>query len=250
MIAHHPDRRSAARLIALGALLPMAGVPVRPAIAETRGAVAVPGGEHRLERVLTRGLSDGKAIVVTRQWRCRFAALADGMRVSGEQQAVDVAAPGSLAAFAQMERARDASAMFPMALDPSGLIDPPRAAAAAAGPRPTPQLDRAIDTARLLFAALPDPAGSEARAFLADLARMSAEAVSVIPRDLFFPAAAATSQRRELALPGGGVGEIIVLASAVNDPASGLLVRSERRIVTRLAGSERVAAESWRLWQD
>ena len=238
------ERRVAAKRLALAALVPFAAlpVPIGAALAARRG-VSVPLGSFRLERVLSRQLSGDAAIVVTRRWRIAFAAGASGMTVSGEQISADVAAPAGLAPLAAIERARSASEIFPLMLDETGLILP---SARAPG---TPQLVRALETGRALVQSLPILATEreDAREFMAQLASLSAGAVSQLPRDLFFPQPGDNETRRDLMFPGGGKGSITVTASTQAADDSGLLVASERRIVTRLADSARGAGERWTL---
>lgn len=240
------ERRVAMRRLGWAALLPFAalGLPAGGARAagSISGSVRVPSGDFLLERVLTRGLSDGAAIVVTRRWRIAFASRARGMEVGGAQVFADVAAPASLAPLADIERARQANELFPLALDDAGLI-----ADSAHHADPAP-LERALDTGRALIAALPlaEAERADARAFMAHLAGMGADAVSRLPRDLFFPQVGVRSSTRALALADGATGTITITASA-SAAATGLLLASERRIMTRLDGSERLTAERWEL---
>ena len=236
-------RRTASRRIAVAALLPFAALSARPLAASTLTPLPVPNGIFRLERVLSRGLGDGNAIVVMRQWRMVFARSGPGLSVSGEQTSAEVAAPPSLAPLAALERARSASGMFPIALDAAGLI------VAGGEEGDSPQLVRAFETARALFASLPHSPDQQedAKAFIANLARMSASAVSQLPRDLFFPQSGAETSSQAIALPGGDVGTITVTASATAAADSGLLMSSRRQIVTRVHDSERTASEAWSL---
>lgn len=236
-------RRTASRRIAQAALLPFAMLGAEPVAARTPVPLPAPGGAFRLQRVLTRGLGDGKAIVVTRNWRVSFTQALTGLTVRGEQIDAAVAAPPSLAPLAALEQARSTSGMFPITLDAAGLI------VAGGDDADSPQLARAFETARVLFASLPRSQAQidDAKAFMANLARMSASAVSQLPRDLFYPQSGAETSSRAIALPGGDVGTITVTASATAAVDSGLLMASERRIVTRMHDSERMSAEAWRL---
>ncbi len=238
-------RRTALQRLAVAAWLPLSalGAPIGGACAGGR-SLTVPEGAFRLERVLSRELGDGAAIVVTRRWRIGFAPSEPGIRVSGEQTFADVAAPAALAPLAALEKARSTAQMFPIRLDGEGHI---------AGS------DRRMDAADLLRAieagqawmerngAGGATAASEARKFMAQLARMGAEAVSVMPRDLFFPAAAQGSATRDLALPGGETGTISVTTQASVHARTGLLQASERVIVTRVRDSARTSREDWAL---
>lgn len=238
------QRRTAMARLGLTALAPFAalGMPLGGAGAARRG-VAVPSGAFRLERILTRDLAGGAAIVVTRGWRIAFAGDDAGMMVSGEQTFADVAAPPALAALADIERSRSASEVFPLALDGAGLI---RSSSRDLNGAP---LVRALETGRALVHSLPLVAADrrDAHSFMAQLAGLSAGAVSRMPRDLFFPQPGRDTTTRVIALPGGGAGSIAVISSASAAADTGLLVTSERRIVTRIEDSERNASERWTL---
>lgn len=230
--------------LTLAALLPFSalGLPSGRVSAGRRG-VAAPGGAFRLERILVRELSGGGEIVVTRRWKIRFARSRGGLAVSGEQTFATVAAPPALAALAAIERSRSAPDVFPLALDDAGLI-------LSSGRSPDPAtLVRALETGRALLESLPIAAEDrqDAHTFMTQLAGLSARAVSRMPRDLFFPQAGRDATTRDIALPGGDTGSIAVVSSASAAADTGLLVASERRIVTRIGGSERHTAERWTL---
>lgn len=237
-------RRVAAKRLALAALVPFAALPgpIGAALAARR-SVRVPVGSFRLERVLSRELGEEAAIVVTRRWQVAFAGGDRGMTVTGEQISAEVAAPAGLAPLAALERARSASEIFPLLLDETGLIVPNSRTPGA------PQLVRALETGRILVQAMPLPPSEleGAREFMAQLASLSAGTVSRLPRDLFFPQAGQDETTRNLVLPGGEEGSITVTVSTHAAADSGLLVASERRIVTRLADSARGAGERWTL---
>ena len=241
------QRRVAVRRLALGALLPLSalGFPFTGAAASRRG-VRVPAGAFRLERILSRQLARGAAIVVTRRWRIRFAREGRGMAVSGEQIFADVTAPAALAALAAIERSRSATEVFPVALDDAGLI------LSSSGQDGAVTLVRALETGRALLRSLPLDAvdHQDAQRFMAELAGLSAGAVSRMPRDLFFPQPGRDTATRDIALPGGGTGSIVVVSSASAAADTGLLTASVRQIVTRLQGIERNASERWSLSLD
>lgn len=238
------ERRTAIGGLGFAALLPLAGLGAEfgPARAASRN-ISPPAGAFRLERALRRELVGGAAIEVTRHWRISFAADASGLTVLGEQIFCEVAAPEALAPLAAIERARSASRVFPLALDGAGLIRGGRNDGSAA------ELSRALDTGRALLRALPasPTRAEEAKRFMAQLAAMGAEAVSRLPRDLFFPTPGEAATTREIALPGGAKGAILVTARASAAPDSGLLAASERLIVTRLPDGDRRAEERWSL---
>ena len=238
------ERRIAAQRLALAALLPFATLGLSPARAARR-PLEVPEGNFRLERVLNRGLADGAAIVVTRHWHIEFKREGSGMTVSGAQVFADVTAPPPLEPLAAIERARSASDLFPLTLDEAGMIIPTD------GKGDDAALVRALETGRALVRSLPSAsAQDDAKRFMAQLAGMSAGAVSRLPSDLFFPKPGQDTTTQAIALPGGGTGTIAIEAKASAAPKSGLLVSSERRIVTRIEGSERNTAESWALLRE
>jgi len=238
------DRRQVAGRIAAAALLPLAalGMPISPTMAFPRKRAA-PAGSFALQRVLTRELGDGAAIVVTRRWRIRFATAAPGMFVAGEQIFAEVAAPPALSPLAALEKARSTATLFPIRLDAMGQIAGSDQETNAA------ELLRAIDVGQGMFDRGPGRTAmaDDARSFMAQLARMGAQAVSAMPRDLFFPVAARDSATRDVALPGGETGTISVATDASADVRTGLLRASERVVVTRVGGSTRSSREGWSL---
>lgn len=193
--------------------------------------------------MLTRELGDGAAIVVTRRWCLAFSAAEAGILVGGEQTFSEVAAPPALAAFAALEKARSTSGLFPIRLDPMGHIAGSERGMDAA------HLMRAIEAARALVerdAARPG-ARRDAHSFMAQLAGMGAQAVSTIPRDLFFPSPERSSATRQVALPNGDTGMISIDTAASVHAETGLLRTSERVIVTRIGPNARTSRESWAL---
>lgn len=203
------------------------------------GAVSFPTDRIRLRRTLERGLGDGKAVIVTREWDCRFVRLSTGARIDGQQVAVSVDTPKALAALADIERKREVSGLFPMELDRSGAIvgwSDQNANIAQAVAQASREIDRK---------AMEQSAQADVRRYLAELGKTAASLVSQVPRDLFFPAPGKRSESRKLALPGGGTGTYEVTISASARTSDGLLAQSERRIVTRIGGSTRVSRETW-----
>lgn len=203
------------------------------------GAVSFPTDRIRLRRTLERGLGDGKAVIVTREWDCRFVRLSIGARIDGQQVAVSVDTPKALAALADIERKREVSGLFPMELDRSGAIvgwSDQNANIAQAVAQAAREIDRK---------AMEQSAQADVRRYLAELGKTAASLVSQVPRDLFFPAPGKRSESRKLALPGGGTGTYEVTISATARTSDGLLAQSERRIVTRIADSTRVSRETW-----
>ena len=226
------DRRRALGFLALAPFA--AAVPLRAGAAVTRAA---PQGEYLLRRVLSRELSAGVELVVTRDWRCRFGFRSGMLEVSGEQVACTVEAPPSLAQLAEIERTRQVTGFLPTMLDTGGLI-------VTDGRGDDDSMDHVLAAA---IRTLGEAAGGDERRYLAALAGTAAAAVSVVPDDLFYPRAMDETVSRQLPLGNGTVGELVVRLRAEREPASGLLVSSERRITTRASGLERSAGELWTL---
>ena len=234
------DRRGA--LSALFALSTLAGLglPVR-AFAMHRH-VRFPAGSLVLKRKLWRELGGGAAIEVRREWRLNFFEEGTGARVLGQQTNCTASAPEQLSAFTKLECEREVTGLFPMELRPDGLIAKWPSAKSVG-------IDRAIDSAaeRLNAITLPEGEKDAAKRYFAEIGRTSAEFVSQVPRDLFFPETGRRSQSRELKLPDGQTGSYELTVEAKACQESGLLERSERRIVTRVGESARTSLERWTL---
>jgi hypothetical protein len=238
-----PSRRELLHGFAALALLPAlpnramasASAPGRP--------INPPATPMLFVRRLTRELSGNYAIVAERKFKVRFAALADGFRIEGEQVDCVVDAPPNLAAYARIEQERIETGLFPLDLDRSGLIR------SSAGETSHASLDRAIDLALEQVRAmhLPDADKYEAQAFLFGLQRAAGSISSEPPADLFTPPAVAEQISREVALPGGLVGSITTSFSGKVSPESGLLDEAERIVLTGTAGSTRKTLEHWKL---
>lgn len=229
--------RGAARRPVLGwlALAPFcAALPLSSAAVAKAGAL--PAG-FTLRRVLEREMAGGALLVVDRRWQCRKESAAEGPAVTGFQTACEVHAPPALAALAEIEKRRTVTGFLPLVLDSEGRIVGAPAGQAA-------ELEAVMAAA---VKAMAGAAGPGDKAFLAALGRTSAEAVSQVPADLFFPAPAPRRFSRDLALPEGGSGTLEVAFEARTDPASGLLLASTREVVTSAAGLRRRASESWSL---
>lgn len=227
------------RSIALAALV-LAGTAV-PGSAQTAGTGFVaPSEPMRLTRVLERELGDGNAVTVTRSWRVRFVAHGDGYRVEGEEIAATVDAPPRLAMLAQVEREKPDAAPFPITLDAAGLIVDERAAGAA----PIPGL---AEAARTYLQDAPDKRRSDAMRYVLAVQQAGARMTSAWPEDLFYPATPPRSERRTLALPGGGSGTISVSFDGTLGDEGRHLAAAERHIVTTIGGDARASHESWRL---
>lgn len=231
------SRRHVLNTIGWGLALPALALPA--SLSAKAGPVTFPTGRIRLRRTLERGLGDGKAVIVTREWDCRFVRLSTGAKIDGQQVAVSVETPPALTALADIERKREVAGLFPMELDRSGAIvgwSDENASIAQAVAQASREIDRK---------AMQQAAEADVKRYLAELGKTAASLVSQVPRDLFFPAPGKRSESRKLALPGGGTGTYEVTISASARTSDGLLAQSERRIVTRIADSTRVSRETW-----
>lgn len=233
------SRRSAiGAMVALLASGAAGALPVHAA-----PALALPQGKMRLSRLLQRDLHDGSQIAIAREWLVEFSALSGGAAILGRQIDVSVSAPQKIAAIAAIERGRNTDGMFPIRLGASGelvemgVFEAERDVAAAMR-----------EAERLIAARLrSDAARGEAMRALADVQQAGTGLLERLPRDLFFPQGPGFSARQPLRLPDGSQGEFEVHYTASAAPLAGWLSAAERRIVTRLSGSERRSRERWQM---
>ena len=225
------------------ALVPALGWSIASRAAVGAARIAPPAEPMLFVRRLTRELPGGYAIVVERGFRIRFAAQADGFRIEGEQVSSSVDAPPNLAAYADIERQRVETGVFPIELDAQGLIRSTPAAAAPAA------LARGVELALEQVRTMQLPKGGEdqARTFLLGLEQAAGRISSAPPPDLFIPPANPEQATREVTLPGGLAGSISSRFSGTLSPLTGLLQQAERIVVTETAGSTRRTLEHWTL---
>jgi hypothetical protein len=238
-----PSRRELIRAVAALALLPgltkramaSAGASARP--------IAPPRQPMLFTRRLSRELSGGYSIVAERSFKVGFIATGGGYRIDGEQVASTVDAPPNLAAYAKIEEERVETGLFPLDLDPSGLIR------SVATETSHASLDRAVELAleHVRAMQLSQADKDEARAFLLGLQQAASQISSDPPADLFTPPAVAEAVSREVALPGGLTGSISASFSGSISPETGLLDEAERIVLTGAAGSTRKTLEHWSL---
>jgi len=235
------DRRATLRLGA-GALLLTLAPMVAVRAADRLPGFAPPDGPMLYTRRLERALPGGASFVVSRSFAVRFRHAADGFIVEGEQVAVQVDAPHPLAAFARLEREREEVGLFPLRLDADGTI-------AGGGAPLATRLDAAVhETLAAIEAQAHDPAErAELVRFVNAFHQSAGKLVTELPRDLFAPAETPRSESREIALPGGNSGEVLVTFSATRDPATGLMRHARREVVTEVEGDRRRTLESWQL---
>ena len=241
-----PTRRDAVRMLG-GAAVVCAGLASTRSMAQT--ATLLPKGAQILTRRLSRSLSDGNQIKVTRSWQVEFARADQSMpgqiAITGTQTSSEVEAPPSLNQLATIERQRPTDDMWPIMLTPSGLI------LAAGRPMRQQDIEAALDMAQKVMAARmgQQNAANMVATFAEQLQRTGRSLLDRLPDDLFFPIVGPIRSARKIDLPGGETGEFEVTYEAVAVAGKGWLDRAERRITTRLAGTEQSAHEQWSLRQ-
>jgi len=231
--------------MALGAFAVGSACPVAASLGKK--PLSLPPGAWLLKRRLQRGLRDGLAISVTREWRVQFARQSRGIAVSGAQVSVAVDAPERLAPIAKIEEQRSSDAMFPILLAPNGKI-------IAAGQNTSQEsLDEAVRAGTALLAeempkamAGARPAAQHAR-YLAQLQQSRSSLLDELPGDLFYPSAKPFRAVRQIALPDGRSGEFAVNWEASAHNESGWLNTARREVITRIGESERRSSEDWSL---
>jgi len=239
-------RRGALELLAAGAVagsLAAGGAPARAAQGTLR--LSPPDAPMLFRRRLLREMSGGNAIVVERGFELRFLPLGHGYRVEGTQVSSAVETPPVLAQIAELERKRVDSGVFPVELDPDGLV----LDGASPDARPTPGLDEAVDLAlaRLRERGVSGAQLADANAFFLWLQQAAGTIGAEMPRELFVPPAEPQQVTRVVALPGGGSGTIETRFWGSISPQTGLMQTAERDIVTRTEETSRRTVETWSL---
>lgn len=238
--------KSIARRAVLRALGVVTFVPpwFSPAIAAERACRFVPPSHTmRYRRRLERSLSDGEAVIVTRDFAIRFLPNARGYLVTGEQLGVSVSAPEQLAQFARIEEERIETGLFPLRLDANGKITGKH------GESNGQWLDDAVDEARAHLAAhpLPEADRQELNRFISAIHNRATLVISQLPGDLFAPEQNEWAMTRELPLSEGLSGTVSTSFSAQLDASNCIMQQAERLVVTEIAGQQRRASESWSL---
>ena len=222
--------------IATGALVPLG-------LAQAATKVTSPTFPMLLTRKLSRGLRDGNAVVVTRQWRVEFSQESRGVTITGEQTAVSVSAPPALAQLAQIEEERATDGMFPILLSSDGVI-------MAAGENTSQaSIDAALKAAEEVMMArgLAQASAAEQRQVMAQLQAAGSSFLDEMPGDLFYPSTTPLREVRQVPLGEGMVGEFEVSWEASAEAETGLLENARREVITRIGESERRSSENWRL---
>lgn len=238
-----PDRRTLLGAAATAIAMPLiAALPAR--LAAEAGRLFIPPSSPMLyRRRLIRELPGGASFDVERRFSIRIDPVGRGFQITGEQAGVEVSAPASLERFAQIERERREASLFPINLDGQGLIF-----GSSAG-RDEKLLDTVVEEARNRLAQMEVSVGdrAEIETYLRAIHQTASGLVTELPADIFAPTQNARSVRRELALPGGGSGQIQSHFQASTDPETGLMREASREVVSELAGDSRRILESWHL---
>ncbi|WP_338242010.1 hypothetical protein [Aurantiacibacter hainanensis] len=242
----HTDRRSALQLALAAAIIP-ALHPVRALASVPGRLIAPPGVPMRYSRAVSRDLVDGALFTVSRDFAVEFRPFDDGFILHGAQSQVRVDCPDSLAAFADMERSRDESGLFPIGLDPFGQILSGSIAQPATG-----DLDAAVDRALDALAAqrLAADEREQAARFVSALQQAAQRITAFLPTDLFAPTSRSRRDERTVALPGGAHGSVETVFECEHDSQTGLMRSARRDILTTVAGSTRATHERWSLTAD
>jgi len=184
------------------------------ASARTSGPLPIPDRPLRLVRAVDHTFLDQSHLSVFRSWHVKFERSGQGVNVSGEAAEVSVQASPSLAGFTEAERARSTAGMWPIRLSSAGLI-----------------LAMGSD-------------GEASNGFAA-----SSVVLNSLPDDLFYPSFGPLESVETIELPHGTVGEFALHYEARRAPDHPWLDRAERRIITRIGGTQETAVERWRLME-
>jgi len=198
----------------------------------------------RYTRKLYRELVDRAVIEAERFFTVRFAPHGTGYRLEGEESAPPVVTgPAPLERFLELERERRETGLFPIRLESSGRIVGEQAQAG------FPQLAQAIEQAlqQVRASGLDADNRSAAADFLIGMQAAAASLVTRLPAELFRPSGTYSEERREVPLPDGRTGALVLKFSANTDVATGLMQKAERVVVTQLGQSARRTVETWSL---
>ncbi len=231
-------------MLGTAALLPVGGPATHATASTPAGSVfSAPDGSLVLTRELRRELSRGKQLVTRRNYRIVFVRDGVGWRVDGELIDCQVDAPPELEALAQIEKARPDVGLFPLYLDSSGKIVEQLGSRADAT---STAKARAVVNNTVASIAMTPQDRTIASAMVQRIATQSQSSGVRWPDDLFRPASGHRSEVRNMAMPDGSEGRIIVTIDAAGG-GDGMLDRFERNIVTELGGTRRESMEVFRL---
>jgi len=200
-----------------------------------------PAGPVMISRTVVRGLVDGKEVRATRRYLVWFLPDANGWRIDGELRDVSVEVPPALEQFAELERNRPEPGFFPILLDRAGRMTPRMNPPAGDGSRA-----RAAAVGEMMIAgALSSPsARNQANAMLTQVV-MAGNGGTAWPEDLFQPSRPLTVEKRDIALPDGNRGSIVVEIRSEGRVVDSLPARVERWVTTELGGTRRTSREIW-----
>lgn len=241
-----PNRRRPPWIIGIAALLP---ITCAQAAADTRAAASgqaalpfvPPGTPMLLTRTLRRTLHDGKEVLTRRSYEIRFVPDGAGYRIDGTLVDVTVEVPEDLAGLAALERARRDDGLFPMRVYTAGVFTSKNAIRISDEVRKATETTMAeLGTSRLAALDM-----LQAQAFVDQIRKRPAQ--SEWPQDLFRPATSYHSERREIPLPGGVKGSVLIDMEARTSGRSGLLSSFTRTVTTDLGGDVRQTHEIWTL---
>lgn len=176
----------------------------------------IPRRPLRFSRLIEHRFHNNVRLSVFRSWGVLFEYQNNGIGIKGEQIDVAVDAPPSLDSLALAEKNRSTNGLWPIRLSSNGLI---------------------------LASGTPDGvSGSIAHSWPA-----SASLLNRLPDDLFYPSLGPLKSVQAIAMPNGMVGEFAVEYAASSAAGSDWLHRAERRVITRLGGTQETAIERWLL---
>lgn len=239
---NNADRRSAL-LLAFAAGVAPALYANRAMAAPPSGLIAPPDGPMRYSRTVVRQLSDGKEFSAARDFAVTFRRFDGGFMLNGQQTGVRIDAPAALEQFVQIERERDESGMFPIALDAFGQILSTQVAQPAG-----PDLPRAIREALSHVSSNVSADEREQLAqYLSALQQAGNRVIAYLPTDLFAPVSLSRRDEQRVDLPGGLQGTVESVFECERDAGTGLMRAATRRIVTLVEGTSRTVREDWSL---
>ena len=238
-----------ALILGVAGLALMAG-PARAAPDQSAGAspaeqvatpFVAPAAPMILSRTLRRPLPGGADFIATRSYEIRFVREGEGHRIDGRLVEVDVKAPASLSAFAEIERNRPDTGMFPLRLDAAGMLLPVAGSPSGSEVRSATELV----LARLGERQMPALDMLEAQAFAQRIGQRPT--MSQWPADVLRPLATSSSRSSPVPLPGGVTGQITIEIAASTQGGSGLMREMTRTVTSDLGGDLRRTIETWTL---
>jgi hypothetical protein len=242
-------RRQTLRFVAAATVVPALGLGFpRLTMAAEGGRFSPPTAPMLLSRQIVRELPNGAQIVIKRVWKVSFAPTATGVSVIGQQVSIDVKAPPTLEFLAQLEEQRQETNLFPLTLSAAGMIAS-NSNLAVIDMANVELVQRAIAGAeeRIESIELNGDAEGLGQKFLSSLQGSGAELASKVPSDLFHPQQSDWQNEREIDLPQGLTGTVLVIFEAKMNAAGECMERVERRVISSVGESMRSSSEIWEL---